>query len=315
VASRFDGRLPFLVKLLAAERPLSIQVHPTLEQARAGYAAEDARGIARDAPERNYRDRNHKPEMLCALTPFDALCGFRPVAETIAFLDEMAVSDLDEVRALLAGPDGLRAAFTHLLGRRGDVDLVHAVVTRAAQLSESGRWAAAVRAVGLIADEYPDDVGVVLSLLLNAVTLAPGEAIYLGAGNVHCYLRGLGVEVLANSDNVLRCALTPKHVDVAEVLQITDFTPLAQPRMRAMRDGPRERYPAPVADFEVSVAHLDEVDGELGVAGPQLVLCISGTAEVAASGATVALAPGRAAMPVTAQGTGAVVLAGPRILY
>jgi len=167
VADRFDGRLPFLLKVLAADQALSMQVHPTLEQARAGYAAEEAAGIPADAPERNYADPNHKPELLCALTPFEALCGFRPVAATLALLDELAIPELDDVAALLRGPDGLRAAFAALLTRDDPTRLVAAVRERA---TPDGP----LRAAYLAAEHFPDDVGIVLTLLLNYVRLEPG---------------------------------------------------------------------------------------------------------------------------------------------
>ena len=173
VVERFEGRLPFLLKVLAADKALSLQVHPTIEQARLGYAAEEANGVPLDAPERNYRDTNHKPELLCALTPFDALCGFRPVADTLRLLDVLDVPALAMVRDLLAaGADGspgsggvaagggLRAAFTHLLTLPDPAPLVAAVVAAADGLD--GEWAGVARAVALTAGDFPGDVGVVL---------------------------------------------------------------------------------------------------------------------------------------------------------
>jgi mannose-6-phosphate isomerase len=302
VADRFDGRLPFLLKVLAADQALSMQVHPTREQARAGYAAEEAAGIPADAPERNYADANHKPELLCALTPFEALCGFRPVAGTLALLDELAIPELDDVAALLRGPDGLRAAFTALLTRDDPTQLVAAVRERA---TPDGP----LRAAYLAAEHFPDDVGIVLTLLLNYVRLEPGEAIYLGAGNVHAYLRGTGVEIMASSDNVLRCGLTPKHVDVPELLRITDFAELAEPRWPADGAG----FVVPVPDFAlypVDVAGLVALPGR----GPRLVLATTGQVEV--DGLT--LLPGHAAFVgpgVTAElsGSGRVFLASPGV--
>jgi len=293
--ARFGAQLPFLLKVLAVDTALSIQVHPTVEQARAGCAAEDAAGIARDAPDRNYHDANHKPELLCALTPFEALCGFRPIEDTLRLLDSWDVSELAPVRELLAGPDGVRAAFTALLTRDEPAPLVAAVVARAASVAADDEWAGVARAVGLTADDFPGDLGVVLGLLLNHVRLEPGEAIYLGAGTMHCYLRGTGVEVMANSDNVLRCGLTPKHIDLAGVLEVTDFRPLVEPRW------PTEGgwFAVPVPDFELGALDLDAYLSKGGVAlgnpgQPYVLLCVEGRLGVEAGDARVYLSPGRA---------------------
>ena len=324
VAEQFDGRLPFLVKLLAADRALSIQVHPNLEQARRGFAAEDERGVARDAPERNYRDANHKPELLCALTPFDALCGFRPAERTLDLLDALDCTELAPVRVALQADD-LRGAFDWLLRAPQPAAIARAVAMSAARLDQHASWAGAARAVALIAADFPDDVGVALSLLLNDVRLEPGEAIYLGAGNVHCYLRGMGVEVMANSDNVLRCGLTPKHVDVDELLRITDFTALREPRLRpGWHDDMHTDFEVPVPDFRLSFVDLDgyrKPGQDVGscAAGdadrPYLLLCTSGQVEVSVGDDRVALEPGGAAFiparepAFTLRGTGRTFLA------
>lgn len=324
VVDEFGPRLPFLLKVLAARTPLSIQVHPTREQAEAGFAAEDARGIAIDAPERSYRDRNHKPELLCALSEFDALCGFRPVAATLQLLDALALDGLAPVRARLAGDGGLRAAFSYLLRLDDPASLAAAVATRAAALADP-EWAGVCAAVTVAATHFPGDVGVLLALLLNHVRLQPGEAIYLGAGNVHAYLRGAGVEIMANSDNVLRCGLTAKHVDVDELLAVTDFTELPDPRWPdSQAAGFGVGFDVPVPDFALRSADLDayrepgRAQGSCATGGagkPYLVLCISGSVRVRAGQTSVALAPGRAAFvpardPVfTLEGTGQTFLA------
>ncbi|MEO6884838.1 MAG: mannose-6-phosphate isomerase, class I [Jatrophihabitantaceae bacterium] len=323
--SQFGPRLPFLLKVLAADKALSMQVHPTLAQAQAGFAAEDAAGIARDAVNRNYRDANHKPELLCALTPFEALCGFRPVADTLAMLDDWAVPEFAPVRESLA-QDGLRAAFTYLLTLADSTPLVAAVAARAAQFDPSSPWAGPARAAGLAAADFPGDIGAVLSLLLNYIVLQPGEATYLSAGTVHAYLRGTGVEIMATSDNVLRCGLTPKHIDVPELLKITNFTELADPRWPD--DGAPFGFSAdfrvPVADFALHSADLDAYrkpaqdvgSCATGTAGlPYLVLCASGSVRVDVDGTTVDLAPGHAAFvpareqAFTLRGTGQTFLA------
>lgn len=297
VVAEFGPRLPFLLKVLAANTPVSLQVHPDRVQAEAGYAREAERGVLRDAPQRNYRDRNHKPELLCALTPVDALCGFRPVPDTLRLIDALGVPGLAPVRDLLAGPDGLRAALAALLTMAQPAALARAVAAAAAGLVEHPEWAPATRAVALAAAGFPGDVGVVVSLLLNAVRLAPGEAVYVGAGTVHSYLSGTAVEIMANSDNVLRCGLTGKHVDVDEVLAITDFTELAEPRWAGTADRPGERqFRPPVADFALTRIELAGRH-ELGAdAGPRIVLCTEGNlAAQPAAGPVLAVPPGRAA--------------------
>jgi mannose-6-phosphate isomerase len=297
---RFGPRLPFLLKLLAAEKSISMQVHPNLAQAREGYARENAAGLPAGAPERNYRDPNHKPELVCAVSDFEALCGFRPVADTLRLLDEWALPELEPIRELLAGPDGLRVAFTHLLTLPDPALVVTAVVKRAAEV-EGGEWVGVARAVGLIDHDFPGDVGAALALLLNYLVLAPGEALYLGAGNVHAYLRGFCVEILANSDNVLRCALTPKHVDVEELLRVTDFSELAEPRWPARYEDRGLGFAAPVADFALHV-----LAGGAGVVhpGPSIVLCLDAALTVRADDTVVELGPGRAAFVRAGQSVG-----------
>lgn len=297
---RFGAQLPYLLKVLAAERALSIQVHPTREQARAGYAAEEAAGVAQDAPDRNYADPNHKPELLCALTPFEAVCGFRPVAETLALLEEIGITELDFLRELLDEPDGLRKAFTELLTLDEPAALADAVAARSAPDGP-------LRAPHLAAHDFPGDIGVVLTVLLNYVRLAPGEAIYLGAGNVHAYLGGTGVEIMASSDNVLRCGLTAKHVDVAELLKITDFAELAEPRWPS-KDG---TFIVPVPDFRMRGLRVTD-PLELGGEGAQIVLCTKGALDVDG----IDLTPGHAAFVAagassTLRGTGQVFVASP----
>ncbi|WP_375499807.1 mannose-6-phosphate isomerase, class I [uncultured Jatrophihabitans sp.] len=299
VVERFGERLPFLLKVLAADKALSIQVHPTREQAHAGFAAEDAAGVPRDDPNRNYRDPNHKPELICALTPFEALCGFRPVVETRALLTELAVPELEFLSAALAGPDPLRTAFTAVLEHDDAGSLVAALTAAAEGL---GRHSDLARVVELTSTDFPGDVGVVLAVLLNYVRLDPGEAIYLGAGNVHAYLRGTGIEIMANSDNVLRCGLTGKHVDVAELLKVTDFSELPDPRWRATNGV----FAVPVPDFRLVPFAVDGLV-TLGDDEPWVVLCTAGTVAVGGS----VLTPGYAAfvpaadesVPVEGKGT------------
>jgi mannose-6-phosphate isomerase len=288
VADRFGGRLPFLVKLLAVDKALSIQVHPDLRQAQAGFAAEDAAGIPRDAAERNYRDPNHKPELFCALTRFESLCGFRPVEHIAALLEAADTAALAGVRAALDGPDPLRAAFTEVLERTDVSAAVPALLDRLAQLRQID--AGAARALELTASDRPGDRGIVLSLLLNHVVLEPGEALFLPAGNVHAHLRGLGVEVMASSDNVLRCGLTPKHVDVPELLRITDFRSRTELGEAAAPVPSGAAYRPPVEDFGLLRLAPDRSGLALG-AGPAIVVCTDGHLDLAG----ITLRPGQAA--------------------
>ena len=243
----FGPRLPFLLKVLAAEAPLSLQVHPTLTQAREGFAREEAAGVDPAATERNYKDDNHKPEMIFALTPFEALCGFRPAAESRAVFQhlaacfELAGLELPPLVPLLledlAQPDepaALRSAFERLITGGGDVaeataTIIAALVSGAPMAGHEAELSTAVSLNG----RYPGDPGVLISLLLNRISLAPGEAVYLPAGNVHAYLHGLGIEVMASSDNVLRGGLTPKFVDVPELLKTVAFEAVAVPMLPA----------------------------------------------------------------------------------
>ena len=293
LVARFGPRLPYLLKVLAADKPLSIQVHPTLQQAREGFAREESDGVPRDAANRNYRDANHKPELLCALTPFEALCGFRPIAQIQALIDALGVPQLIPIAEWLSLPHGLRRAFTALLRDAEPASLAYAVADAAPSLPEG--FGGAARAVALAHAEFPGDIGVVISLLLNYVRLEPGEAIYLGAGNVHSYLRGTGVEIMANSDNVLRCGLTPKHIDVDELVAITDFTELPEPRWPAQTGPGRGRFVTPAPDFALAWIEAGAESQPLYRGLPQIVLCTSGEAEVASGGDAVTLGPGQAA--------------------
>jgi mannose-6-phosphate isomerase len=301
VVDHFGPQLPFLLKVLAAETALSIQVHPNLAQARAGFATEDARGVPRESPERNYRDANHKPELLCALTEFDALCGFRPVGATLQLIDILGVAALAPYREQLAS-GGLRAAFSALVELDEPAPLVDAVVAALPRLAGT-EWAAFGSALRRVAGDFPGDRGIAVALLLNFVRLAPGEAIFLAAGDVHSYLHGTGVEIMANSDNVLRCGLTGKHIDVPELLRVVDFAELADPRWPDEGTVLGHDFRVPVADFALRSASLDAYRSPGQPAGtcttsttdrPLVLLCTSGGATVDVPGTSLALLPGRA---------------------
>ncbi|MBH5336665.1 mannose-6-phosphate isomerase, class I [Streptomyces pactum] len=305
---RFGPELPFLVKLLAAAAPLSLQVHPDREQARAGHAGEEARGVPLDAPHRTYKDPNHKPEMICALTPFTGLCGFRAPEETA---EVMAALDIDSLKPyvdiLHAHPeaDALRELLTAVLtaDRAAMAETVEQAARAAERLSGlGGPHADAYAAYAVLARHHPGDPGVIAAMLLNHVRLQPGEALYLGAGVPHAYLDGLGVEIMATSDNVLRCGLTPKHVDVPELLRVVRFEsgPPAVLRPEADPDG-EEVYDTPVDDFRLSrhVWAEGAAPRALPATAPQILLCTAGTVRLRATaapagrpGADVSLGPG-----------------------
>ncbi|WP_129842291.1 mannose-6-phosphate isomerase, class I [Streptomyces sp. RFCAC02] len=313
----FGPALPFLLKVLAADAPLSLQVHPDRTQAEAGFADEEARGVPADAPERTYKDANHKPELICALTPFDGLCGFRPAAVTADLIDGLGVDSLkpwaDILRAAPEG-DALREVLTAVL--TADPDTLADTVHRAAEAA--GRLAAddpdgpyAVWAG--IARHYPGDPGVIAAMLLNHVRLRPGQALFLGAGVPHAYLSGLGVEIMANSDNVLRCGLTPKHIDVPELLRIVRFE-ATDPAVLgpADDDAPDHDYTVPVDDFRLSrhVLSTGAPDRDLPAGTPQILLCTAGEVHLRADdGSGITLAPGQSVWAaaderVTASGAG-----------
>jgi mannose-6-phosphate isomerase, class I len=285
-ARKWDGKLPFLLKVLAADEPLSLQAHPSLDQARVGFEREERAGIARDAPERNYRDPNHKPELLCALTEFHALVGFRPPEKTVELLAALAVPELDAYSQLLtAQPDanGLRALFTTWITLPQSVldTLVPALQAGCVRLAAAdGPFKAEARTVLELSERYPGDAGVLAAVLLNRVTLQPGEAVYLPAGNLHAYLEGAGIEVMASSDNVLRGGLTPKHVDVPELLRVLDFHAAVPPVLTGTPDGAWLRYDTPFEEFLLRRLEGDPAAGLVAVpdGGPRIVLCTRGAA-------------------------------------
>jgi mannose-6-phosphate isomerase len=320
VVRRFGARLPFLMKVIAAERNLSLQTHPNLEQAKAGYADEEQRRVPLDSPERSYVDPNHKPELVCALTPFEALCGFRSIPVTVALLSELAVTapGLGKyVDALRARPDsdGLREVVTGLLTVPADrrKRLVDSVV--AACSAGSGEFATEFATAVELGRAYPGDPGVVIALLLNRLRLEPGQALFLYAGNMHCYLRGTAVEVLASSDNVLRGGLTAKHVDVPELLRVVDVSAGPPPLMTPEQTGPGHvAYRPPVPDFRLDTFELTAEPVEIGVTGPRIMLTVEGTASLRTDGRVLSLPQGASAwvpagVPATVAGSGRLLAA------
>ncbi|MCU6481680.1 mannose-6-phosphate isomerase [Arthrobacter silviterrae] len=301
VRAAFGDRLPFLTKLLAADRALSLQVHPTLERARERFADEEASGILRRDAARNYKDDNHKPEMLFALSNFEALCGFRPCASAAGLFREVAEAIsatgaavpplLAEVSMALNSrmvePMVVRKAFELLIGGGADasalVELAASALSSAGSAgtaTASGGLSAPLRTVVELQEQYPGDPGVLISLLLNRVSLVPGQAVYLPAGNIHAYLSGLGLEVMASSDNVLRGGLTGKHVDVPELLATVDFAPTSVPFVptRTTELG-QEVFEPPFAEFALQRVELAPGGDPVPLVqnGPLLVLAVSGS--------------------------------------
>ncbi len=289
VAERFHNQLPFLFKVLAADRPLSIQVHPNAAQARKGYARENEQGIPLTADERNYRDSNHKPEALCAITPFEALKGFRSLKEIIGLMSCLRIPELDEPLRLLkmeGSPDGLKKLFSGLLHLRGKEKA--RIIRQAVNCAQE--YASGERAFHWMVElnrEYPEDTGVFSPLLFNLVTLQPGEAVYIPAGELHAYLKGVGVEVMANSDNVLRGGLTPKHVDLGELLNIVHFAPCRTLRIRPeIRANGECVYPTPAKEFQLSAISVSSgrpfhaAGGGTGDRNVEILLCMEGDAQI-----------------------------------
>jgi mannose-6-phosphate isomerase len=292
--TRFGQRLPFLLKVLAAAEPLSLQAHPTNEQAAAGFAAEEAAGKPRQAGDRNYKDPHHKPELMVAVEPFEALCGFRDPSTAADLLAGLGVTELAPTIAALRGAGvgvALRDAVTGLLelGEAERKALVEGVV--AAARARSGYELAVA-----LGERYPADVGVVLALLLNHVRLEPGEAVWMPAGNLHAYLHGTGIEVMAASDNVLRGGLTPKHVDAPELLRVLRFDVLPDPVVRPREVAPGlVTWPTPVDDFVLHRVDLAGGQVTLPGRGPRIVFCLRGEARVDDGAGERVLAGGQAA--------------------
>jgi len=312
VFDRFGARLPFLLKVLAAAQPLSLQAHPSEAQAAEGFTRETALGIALDAPQRVYKDPHHKPELLLALSSFDALCGFRSLDATVDLLDALAQGG---AAGLAPFADGLRnvggadgqdasAALRYAVGSlltMAPGDQRHLVAeTAAAAATHDGPWSFETGWMVELATHYGGDVGCVVALFLNCVRLQPGEALFLAAGNLHAYLGGTGIEIMAASDNVLRGGLTPKHVDVPELLRVVDFSPLDEPRFSATAFGAGQRFAPPVAEFSLHDSHDAPVDG------PEIWLCTSGDVDGLRTGQAAFAMPGSKELP---GGDGAVMRA------
>jgi len=297
VARRFRGELPFLLKVLAVGEPLSIQCHPNQVQARAGFERENQAGIPLTAFERNYRDGHHKPELVAALSRFVVLKGFRPIGEMLQLLRPLELGDIQTIIAALQHQDDLRHFFSALLSL--DPETKRRTMTRAAEAAariqqENPAYAWVVR----LHDKYPGDAGVLSPLLLNLVELQPEEALFLPAGELHAYLDGVALEIMANSDNVLRGGLTPKHIDVGELLAIAHFKPGSADVLRPERVSARERvYRTAAAEFELGLIRVASSAPYWSPAGRgvEMLLGLEGDATLVAGRSSLSLEKGRSA--------------------
>ncbi|WP_039058288.1 mannose-6-phosphate isomerase [Enterobacter sp. Bisph1] len=311
VANRY-GELPFLFKVLCADQPLSIQVHPNKKNSEDGFAKENAAGIPLDAAERNYKDPNHKPELVFALTPFLAMNAFREFSDIVSLLQPVSGAHPAIAHFLQApGAERLSELFAALLNMQGEEKSRALAVLKSVLEKQQGEpW----QTIRLISEFYPDDSGLFSPLLLNVVKLNPGEAMFLFAETPHAYLQGVALEVMANSDNVLRAGLTPKYIDIPELVANVKFTPkpagelLTQPT----RNGAELDFPIPVDDFAFSLHDLSAVETPLSQQSAAIVFCVEGEAVLSKDSERLALKAGESAFiaatesPVSVSGTGRV---------
>lgn len=253
--ARQFGELPYLFKILAAENALSIQVHPNKQQAERGFAQEEQLGIALTAAQRNYKDPNHKPELVYALTEYQAMNGFRANQEILNYFIELSIDEIQPlVNVFQSNPteQGLRDFFSGLLSLQGEAKnrALEALMAQAKQIDLP-----LFQLIVELENQYPNDIGLFAPLMLNVITLQPGEAMFLDAETPHAYLHGTGLEIMANSDNVLRAGLTPKYMDIDELVACTQFKhqPLEQLRLKSEVIDGCEQYPIPVADFKFAI--------------------------------------------------------------
>lgn len=295
VRARFGETLPFLLKVLAAAHPLSLQVHPDQAQARAGFEREDRAGIARDAPQRSYRDANHKPELLCALNHFDVLSGFRSSDVVASVLDAFGLGQEWADLARRVEPGELCGVLWDLPPSR-QRDLAVLVDHAASRLDGAAlaRWGPEAELVRRLAAWYPGDVGVVIALCMNRLRLQAGQAMFASAGRLHAYLDGVGVEIMANSDNVVRGGLTSKAVDVAELRRLllpgADATAPIDPVIDELSG--EAVLPVFVDEFALSSFSLDGDRLAVPSPGPEILLCVDGGADVASPAGSASLERG-----------------------
>jgi mannose-6-phosphate isomerase len=336
------GTLPYLFKLLAAAKSLSIQAHPNLDQAKEGWERENRRGILLKEPKRNYKDPNHKPEILCALSPFTAMCGFRPLPEIAALVTLFSGGALPSLKGTLsallpppAGPDPeasghllrefLKTLFgLSLIDRRALGAYAREALPRL--IRDHGEYRELWECCASFAELYPEDPAVISPLYLNLINLAAGEAVYLPAGVLHAYIRGFGVELMANSDNVLRGGLTSKYVDVDELLKILHFSPgkpeiLRPQRVQNITSGDSGcsffKYQTPCREFSLSFMQSHNGRGSIPERGPLILMVTGGQAAVREGGGEkeIILNRGEAAFVPARDSSPPLSLAGTFTLY
>ena len=302
VARRF-GELPFLFKVLCAEQPLSIQVHPSKSAAEEGFSRENAAGIPLNAAERNYKDANHKPELVYALTPFQAMNGFRELSDIVSLLQPVAGAH-PQIAHFLQRPDNdnLAKLFASLLSLQGEEKSLALDILQAAVNAREGQPWETIKA---IAQVYPDDSGLFSPLLLNVITLQPGEAMFLYAETPHAYLKGVALEVMANSDNVLRAGLTPKYIDIPELLANVKFVskPASQLLTQPQQQARAQVFPIPVDDFAFAIHHLDSEPQPLAQESAAILFCVEGEARLTLDQQQLTLKPGESCFVPASDGT------------
>ncbi|MEZ9892257.1 mannose-6-phosphate isomerase, class I [Vibrio lentus] len=297
-ANRY-GQLPYLFKVLAARTPLSIQVHPNKRNSEIGFERENAKGIALSSSNRNYKDPNHKPELVYAITIYKAMNGFRPIVDLIALLDEINIEALsDDVAALKQAPvaKGLKALFTTALTLTGDKK--HAALEQLSRhygrVDLSSNASQALEYSQNFANQYPDDNGILAPLLLNIVELQPGEAMFLHAETPHAYVEGTALEVMASSDNVLRAGLTAKHIDVEQLIQNTTFASI-EPEQLKIKPIKREghvHFPIPVDDFGFDIFNVTPEQQTVFTRSAEILMCIAGQVMVESNTKSIFLKKG-----------------------
>jgi mannose-6-phosphate isomerase len=284
-SKKFDKKLPFLLKVLAAAQPLSIQAHPSLKQAQEGFAKENDMGIPLNAPHRNYKDGNHKPECICALTPFWALNGFRKIPDIISLMSCICSDGMKNIlEDLKSAPDagGLKIFFKALMTMDDQIKsraISHGIES-AEKLQDSNP---AFGWILKLQKKYPEDIGIFSPVILNLIRLEPGQAMFLPAGELHAYLDGLGIELMANSDNVLRGGLTPKHVDVPELLKVLNFKERDIDILLPVKSGECEKvYQSHAKEFVLSIISVENNMIYTGASNrsAEILLCTHGKATI-----------------------------------
>ncbi|XKM13032.1 mannose-6-phosphate isomerase, class I [Orbaceae bacterium ac157xtp] len=285
IAKQFNNTLPYLFKILSANAPLSIQVHPELSKAKAGFAKENALNIPLDSPKRNFKDPNHKPELIYALTPFWAMNAFRPIDEIIKLFTQLDLSCFADEVAKLANnptPESLHHFFAFSLSLNGDKKqkAIAELLTKSKPFNT-----VPFTLIQEVSKQYPDDAGLFAPLILNVIELQPGQAMFLKAETPHAYLKGTGLEIMASSDNVLRAGLTPKYIDTAELLANTRFDSVAKDDLLTTPTNHENvtAFSVPVRDFVFDIVESDEVAKTFNTNSAEILLCLEGELTVSAS--------------------------------